>query len=248
MISNECVIIIPIYKEIPNEDDAISINNTYKQFNDKFDIFFICSNKLNINAYKKFKIKFIEFDECYFMNVNTYSQLCMSTIFYEKFLNYEYMLIAQPDAYIFENTLSYWCQYCKQNNIYMIGGLTKKGGEIEKYNNEIINCINKQLKIKDLSNCVNEYICVNGGLSLRNIKTLYDVCKNINILNYDINDLWEDIELSKIRELNVQNILVKDACLFSIEWCVDILKELKNVKPFGCHNAYVKYQIQNILS
>lgn len=50
------------------------------------------------------------FDDTYFKNISGYNQLLCSELFYERFIDYEYILIAQLDVFIFRDDLLDWCQ------------------------------------------------------------------------------------------------------------------------------------------
>lgn len=45
----------------------------------------------------------------YFANIAGYNQLLLSRFFFEQFVAYEYMLLYQLDAYVFEDRLPEWC-------------------------------------------------------------------------------------------------------------------------------------------
>ena len=94
MKNNKCVILIPIYKEKINFDEYRSIHNTINLYNDKYDIFFMCNNKLNISLYKNlFNIGYKFFDYELFYDAGSYSDLLINRNFYKRFLNYEYMIV-----------------------------------------------------------------------------------------------------------------------------------------------------------
>lgn len=49
------------------------------------------------------------FDDRYFASLGAYSELLVSPPFYEAFAAHDYMLIYQPDAFVFEDQLQHWC-------------------------------------------------------------------------------------------------------------------------------------------
>ena len=76
------------------------------------DIFFIAPENLNTDYYEtEFPdIRYKRYKDKYFKGILGYNKLMLSTDFYDSFSEYEYMLIAQPDACIWreENMLEYF--------------------------------------------------------------------------------------------------------------------------------------------
>ena len=90
-------ICIPVYKEVPSEDEILSLNSV-KTNAAGIDIFYIKPRSLDLTGYGEYSFDCVYFEDKYFRNVHTYSRLLLSTVFYEKFIDYEYMLICQTDA------------------------------------------------------------------------------------------------------------------------------------------------------
>lgn len=71
--------------------------------------------KLDLSEYKScfldsrvdFCVRY--FNEQYFDSVKSYNELMLSVDFYRSFREYQYMLIYQLDAFVFEDQLEYWC-------------------------------------------------------------------------------------------------------------------------------------------
>ena len=59
------------------------------------------------------EIQFESFPDAHFQNIDAYSRLLLSPAFYKRFLNYEYILIYQLDAFVFSDTLLSWCNKSK---------------------------------------------------------------------------------------------------------------------------------------
>lgn len=62
------------------------------------------SNKLNI------EIRVERFLASFFDGIKGYNRLMLSKCFYERFSNYEYVLICQTDAFVFRDELDVWCK------------------------------------------------------------------------------------------------------------------------------------------
>lgn len=55
------------------------------------------------------KLNVYEFRATYFYSIAGYNSLLLSPIFYLRFYKYEYILIHQLDAYVFNDELYFWC-------------------------------------------------------------------------------------------------------------------------------------------
>ena len=110
-----CIVVIPIYKDVPSLEERASIRQTFHVLG-KHDIAFITHQDCRLDEYEKvveseqgmMRTEF--FDKGYFDSTAHYSDLCFSEEFYLRFKDYEYMLICQPDAWVFRDELDYWCQ------------------------------------------------------------------------------------------------------------------------------------------
>ena len=113
MKQEKVCIVIPVYQKISDALEIISLKQGLKVFN-SHPVIFICPNSFDeswLDEYKNFhpKISFEKFDNKNFTDVNSYSLLLLSQNFYARFLNYNFMLIYQLDAYVFRDELEYWC-------------------------------------------------------------------------------------------------------------------------------------------
>ncbi len=111
--NNSVNIVVPIYKRKLHKNEIISINRLIKILN-KYPITFIKSQNLPTNFYEEYfnkvrELNIISFEPLYFKNIEGYNRLLLSQNFYEKFRNFEYILIYQLDAYVFKDELAEWC-------------------------------------------------------------------------------------------------------------------------------------------
>lgn len=152
MNKKEICIVIPIYKEALNSFEIQSIEQCIKILSD-YSIHFICPKGLNVIFYK---VKFPEinnycfFDENYFKDLKGYNRLMLSDSFYKVFIKYSYMLVYQTDCYVFRDELLDW----SIRGYDYIGGVWFDGF------------------VGDPSLGAKLWHAGNGGLSLRNIKTM----------------------------------------------------------------------------
>jgi hypothetical protein len=252
------VIVVPVHKLFYQltQNELRSL----KQLNSVLCDHTICivaSQNFSVNAYEQFfgrqYILVERFKEEYFKNIKSYNRLCLSKEFYERFLDYEYMLVYQPDAYIFSNELKHWMQQ----------GYDYIGAPFHENNREPFD-----LKLWSVGN---------GGFSLRAVNKCYQLltkielyysavkllnklkCKRfvtkafikLGLFNFAI---IENIKLNRYNEDCVFGILSKQidrnftvaslevAWQFSFEAHPALLYKLNNNKlPFGCH-GWDKYE------
>lgn len=226
---NKVAVVIPIYKKHLNENDKISLRQCQKILGE-FPIYFIQPSGLDIVEYKSIisDSKQITFENKYFKSIQGYSKLMLSPVFYAKFKKFEYILIYQTDAYVFENNLLYWCN----KNYDYIGApwLSKpplvKGKPLVDMTPWFVNKVG------------------NGGFSLRKVRSHY-----INtiifwpFLHYFIKneDMFWGLFIEWINPF-FKKPDFKEAASFAIEMDKDLALKFTNGKlPFGVH-AWEKYE------
>src|SRR5260221_2601752 len=185
-------ILIPIYKEVVNNTELLSLTQCLKTLY-HYPIIFFAPQSLNTEFYESFcegKVSFsIErFENIYFKNIDGYNQLMLSTSFYKRFLNYKFILIYQLDAFVFKDELLYWCN----QNYDFIGAphspVKNLPGEFQFLKNYglFLEQINIIFKIKhEVSNVGNV------GLSLRKTRSFYFLTR---ILKHKVRkaDKWNE--------------------------------------------------------
>lgn len=262
-MKTKCAIGIPVYKMDISEDEICSLVQCAKILSN-YDIKIICPESLNIENYLKFgNFGIIRMPDSCFNDTYSYSHTLLNKAFYEQFKDYEYLLIYQLDAWVFEDKLEYWCS----KDYDYIGAPWFKG-----YNN--LNNNSKMLKYAG-----------NGGFSLRKIKTFIDVLSDTetsvkkmksfweiytkqgqgsflnifrlpkSIIRYYSKDnlvknaikapiIWEDNTIvNNLRLLYPQMkiALAEEAKFFAFETHPEKLyKQCENKLPFGCH-GFKKY-------
>lgn len=111
---NRVVVIIPIYKSILTENERTSLIRCFKVLGG-YKIGFISPSFLELSEYtqlsRSYNVDFFVqiFDEKYFRSIDSYNKLMLSQQFYNRFTEFEYMLIYQLDAYVFKDDLKKWC-------------------------------------------------------------------------------------------------------------------------------------------
>lgn len=106
-------IVIPIYLSTPTDDDTISLRQAYKVLSRNHQIYFIAPWNLELVSYLQQipTAKTIRLQPSHFASIYAYNKLLLSNYFYRFFSNYDYILIYQTDAYVFDDQLNEWASY-----------------------------------------------------------------------------------------------------------------------------------------
>lgn len=104
---------VPIYKSELNEYEVTSLSQCLKVFA-KHPIVFYFPENLDLSYYKNFcsehhNIIWKVFDNAYFGSGEKNNILMLSSLFYNSFLDYKYILIHHLDAFVFRDELEQWC-------------------------------------------------------------------------------------------------------------------------------------------
>lgn len=161
---NSAIIVIPIYKPIPDLSEIIAFKQCIKILF-RYPICIVTHKRLNLSYYTNlltiakvvFSVEY--FEKSFFESIAGYNRLLLSVTFYLRFKRYDYMLIHQLDAYVFRDELDFWC---KQGYDYIGAPWI----EDHKDDND-----------KPVLSCVG-----NGGYSLRNIHKYYELARHIKKL------------------------------------------------------------------
>lgn len=105
-MSKRCLVIIPVYKQL-NGAEVFAITRNCSILNE-FDIGIMIPEDFIVDdvikLYPKFKI--YRFPSKCFSSINDYNELVLHADFYNRFIDYEYILITQLDVLILKNNLS----------------------------------------------------------------------------------------------------------------------------------------------
>lgn len=239
---NKVAVLVPLYRSVLDPYEKISLAQCIKILN-CYDVIFVSPEGLDASGIKaEFGVTKVEwFDRENFRSTKTYNHLLLSREFYQKFLGYEFVLIYQLDAFVFEDHLMDWCE---QGQDYI--GAPWIG---EEWPETVMPVAKKPLWTRFFlfkrlffkkDNSVG-----NGGLSLRKVSS---ALKALGLLGgYASNWQWnEDVFWS----IYVPNVLPffkvpdkKTAARFSLEQNPrEGLEWNGGVLPFGCH-AWEKWDI-----
>jgi len=209
-------VVIPIYKDTLNPFEEISLQQVRKILYN-YQIIFIAPKNVSFKYLNNNDIV-IRFNPKYFISKYAYNELMLSPNFYKIFLESDYILIYQLDAFVFYDMLEYFCQL---NYDYI--GAPWPYMWIYSYNNQHIHV-------------------GNGGFSLRKVQSCYNILKQYNkqVEYYLNNHFNEDVFFSHCSMYNNFNVApINIAYQFSMEFRPSrSIKKNKNILPFGCHGWY----------
>ena len=222
--SNKCIIIIPIYREFITPQEDFNLSNTINLLKDRYDICILCPNKMKTDwLNEKFKMKLMVFkvSSFNFTSKESYSRMLERPQFYEPFFPWKYMLIVQPDVWLFNNPTKSLEYFIDKNPIYVGAPWTKD------YASKI---------------GINEPASGNGGLSLRDTKRLSNILKNSIHKNFKLKTV-EDQFITYMLYKEKQMFSADEAKFFSIDnepehW----KKSLDKAIPFGVHMPKKEWQ------
>lgn len=188
------------------------------------------------------------FDDAYFASIAGYNRLMLSAEFYGRFLEYEYILIYQLDAFVFSDHLLHWCS----QGIDYVGAPWMRGypyaGMVKKVKMKIKRYWHTRFDVQHNGNpsaLQFENRVGNGGFSLRRVKIFHSITqtRQSSIQKYLAHegrhqyneDAFWSIEVNrKGKVLNIPDHW--KAAWFALENTPDYgLKITGQQLPFGCH-------------
>lgn len=210
--TGKCAIVVPIYKPIEalSKFEHKSIERTVSIFGKKYEIILVCGKSFNCSAYDiefGHDFSYCKLSDDFFQSQKSYSDLCESFQFYEVFEPYEYILICQTDAWVFEDRLDYFIDlgYDYIGSIHMLRA-NGNGGKVG-----------------------------NGGFSLRKVSKFVDVCKKTDFEQFKFS-LLEDCVFT-IRLKNEFNIAPENIGFdFGWQEQPQAAYAKTKKLPMGCHN------------
>ena len=215
---SKVAVVIPNHKEELNELEKISLAQCRKVLKN-YPIVFVAPEGLK-PSYLKPDDLLVRLPKEYFQTLRSYNILSISPIFYEPFLDFEYMLIYQLDAFVFYDALE---EFCRLGYDYI-------GAPWHYYNWH-------GLRLKKTPRVGN------GGFCLRKVKACHRLTSEaVHWSSFEniCNNYYEDAFFAMcgvIEEINFNVAPVEVANLFAMDYYPDRhAKKLGYELPFGCHN------------
>jgi len=242
---------IPVYKTELHPYEVMSLIQCLTVLG-KHPIIFVCGETLDVTVYEelcKGKVDFVteRFNDDYFTSIAGYNQLLLSTAFYQRFINYQYMLIYQLDAYVFKDDLDYWCS---QGYDYI--GAPYLFVDLDLHPIKILTTYRKLLRFLNKTGIVKyQYRHVgNGGLSLRNVKKAIGFLRIFKrlVARWELNEDSLFTHYGNLIFFYFKLAPEKDALRFAFEERPAESYIINNKQlPFGCH-AFAKWNDDNFWS
>lgn len=107
------VVVVPLYRDFLTPLEKFNLKNNSKVLRDHHFAFVGPEGGdlyESIESIKLYDYSINKLPDFFFDGIKGYNKLMLSTDFYNRFLQWEYMLICQLDAYIFVDELIKWCQ------------------------------------------------------------------------------------------------------------------------------------------
>jgi len=246
-------VIVPFYRVEITPREAIALEQCFRILSGH-DIIAIKPHWLALPAaVLKYPFKdVVSFDDAFFKSVKSYSTLMLSEKFYKAFLDYEFMLIHQLDAFVFEDRLDYWCS---QPYDYIGAPWLRNGhdpGVVKSVWLQLSYFFHTRFSLHKKGEPTKyqyENKVGNGGFSLRRVAVFHRLClqrdaemeRYINLDGHHFNeDRFWSVEVNR-KKNRIKIPGYKKGVGFSFELVPEKALRLNNGQlPFGCH-AWNKY-------
>jgi hypothetical protein len=241
-------VVIPLHKNSITAYEAIALEQCFKVLS-AYSIIVMKPQSLVlpevVTAYPFTDI--ISFDDDFFDGVKAYNRLMLSPVSYKAFLDYEFILTYQLDAFVFEDKLLWWCA----QGFDYIGAPWLKPGEHPDFVKAFTSTVKYYFHTRydvhvngEPSKYQYENKVGNSGFCLRRVKKLYELClsRKSEIANFVSkegphynDDRYLSVEVNRKRKaLRIPDY--KTGVKFSIEMAPERGMRLNNNQlPFGCH-------------
>lgn len=220
--NRKVAVVIPIYKEELNEFEKISLAQCRKILG-KYPLVFVAPEGKNFSYFEQSDFV-AQFPTKFFQSTKTYNKLLLSPQFYETFLDFDYILIYQLDAFVFYDALEFFCDF----------GYDYIGAPVAYHSWYGI-------KIKKVPRVGN------GGFSLRKVRTCHKLlteCVALPDWDYILDNFYEDsfFGLCGVDDETDFHVAPVDVAIcFAVDYFPDrFLRCVENKIPFGCH-GWSKY-------
>jgi Protein of unknown function (DUF5672) len=217
-------VIVPVHRPEPTELERLSLEQLQRQLGGH-DIALVAPQSLHLMPYHALLgDRAVErFPDRFFGNVRGYNQLAVSRGFFQRFGNYEHVLIHQADVFVFDDQLDYWCSQPFDN----IGAphWTDWGGTAGEMTG-----------------------VGNGGFCLRRVEACLRAIRwtDRKYLRARLGRTAEDLYWG--HQSSVRTAPVDTAVRFAFEMNLDRLADIySQVMPFGCHAWWNLDRISRIL-
>ncbi len=105
-----CAVVIPVYKDQLTANEIRSFRQCLHVLG-HYPVMLVAPEHLDPDAYHQVagkQLPVVRFADSCFVSVRAYSRLLVSSGFYRRFADYNYLLLYQLDAWVFRDELEYW--------------------------------------------------------------------------------------------------------------------------------------------
>lgn len=242
-------VIVPIYRLPLTEYETVALEQIYRTLG-RYPIVVIRPQGLDLSPLlQRFPSLGQEaFEDRYFDGISGYNRLMLSDVFYGRFADSEYILIAQLDSYVFRDELEQWClkgyDYIGApwivRPIYRFP-LLRLASWTKKHYCRIFRRPNSQ---------ITNYRVGNGGFSLRRVDTHLKATTQLRetisgYLSHRGNHIFNEdvffaVEVNR-HGLRFRYPEYREALAFSFDKYPRLCYKLNGERlPFGCHAWYYR--------
>lgn len=252
-----CVILIPVYKSMPDDCEVIALRQCKKVLG-KYPMRLLAPRGLDIRSYVDLFNGVSDFGHCYFpgkyfKSPQTYNRFMKSLLIYKAFRQFDYFLMYHTDAFVFRDELAYWCEKGYDYigaPIYEYDGTTRptkflgvgnSGFSLHKISAklQVLTTLKQVYFWRDFLRWYRQYNwkgkLVYAAYMIRMLFRLGGWSHhllNFSLLNEDI--FWGIQVPARFPEFKVSSF--DDARCFSVEYnCEMLIHANGGVMPFGCH-------------
>ncbi|MDJ1504591.1 DUF5672 family protein [Xanthocytophaga agilis] len=232
-------VVIPIYELQPNADETQVLSYYFRLF-ESYPIIFMTQEGLDTSFYEQIGKEQghtnFSFERFTWKGYQQYIRLLVSPHFYERFLNYEYILLAHLDSFAFKAELEPWCKL----GYDYIGAVIYNKSFVEEYIQS-----SSLLKLLRRFGMIPRFPAQNGGFSLRKVNSFYKnsrrfsyVIKNTSIVYTE--DLFWSLRLPQMNpffRVAPEKVAHKFAIELPSEKAPDFEPFVNDLSelPMGCH-------------
>ncbi|RAJ92131.1 hypothetical protein LX87_05095 [Larkinella arboricola] len=244
-------VIIPVYQSSLTDYEQISLNQCLHILG-KHPIILVTPQTLDVSylTHPHPQLQVRTFDDSYFKDIQAYNRLMLSEEFYQAFTDFDYMLIHQLDAFVFQDELTDWCH----RGYDYIGAPWLRDRDFIDWKDEAAFTIKKKIALwldlkKEDGVTPREITSLNGvgngGFSLRKVSSLLRWIRFFRkkIANYEKihahqynEDIFWGVEVNRyVPLLNIPDF--RTAMRFAVEFYPEraIATYNNGHLPFGCH-------------
>lgn len=245
MAKEAAIVVIPIYTYDINEFEKVSLRRCMEVLG-SHPVAFIAPESMDTSEYEKtYGISRVErFADEFFFSVYGYNKLMLSTEFYERFEDYEYILLCQTDAYVFSDRLLEWCG----KGYDYIGApwipKAKYNAKCRRVELGVNQFFNRYFGLK--SSRAHYFYTGNGGLSLRKTETFIRITNedkhriekflSVNSPSHAEDVYWSLVVNKWRKRISIPSY--REAMGFAFENYPELLYEYNGGLPFGAHAWY----------